>query len=97
MGDADDSYDFSNLGPFLDKLRDGFDLVMGNRFKGGIERNAMPRLHRYLGNPVLTGIGRLFFNSPCGDFTVDCADSTRPQFSVSICEREGWSSPVRWL
>ena len=68
MGDADDSYDFTNLGPFLDKLRAGYDLVMGNRFKGGIEPNAMPFLHRYLGNPVLTGIGRLFFHSPCGDF-----------------------------
>lgn len=68
MGDADDSYDFSNLGPFLEQLRAGHDLVMGNRFKGGIEPNAMPRLHKYLGNPVLTGIGRLFFRSPCGDF-----------------------------
>jgi len=68
MGDADDSYDFANLGPFLEKLRAGYDLVMGNRFKGGIAPNAMPRLHRYLGNPALTGIGRLFFNSPCGDF-----------------------------
>jgi glycosyltransferase involved in cell wall biosynthesis len=68
MGDADDSYDFTNLGPFLEKLRAGHDLVMGNRFKGGIEPNAMPPLHKYLGNPVLTGIGRLFFRSPCGDF-----------------------------
>lgn len=68
MGDADDSYDFSNLGPFLDKLRQGFELVMGNRFLGGIKPGAMPPLHRYLGNPVLTGIGRLFFRSPCGDF-----------------------------
>jgi glycosyltransferase involved in cell wall biosynthesis len=68
MGDADDSYDFTNLGPFVDKLRAGYDLVMGNRFKGGIEPSAMPPLHRYLGNPVLTGIGRLFFRSPCGDF-----------------------------
>ncbi|HYV10876.1 MAG TPA: glycosyltransferase family 2 protein [Pyrinomonadaceae bacterium] len=68
MGDADDSYDFTNLGPFLEKLRDGYDLVMGNRFKGGIAPNAMPPLHKYLGNPVLTGIGRLFFRSPCGDF-----------------------------
>lgn len=68
MGDADDSYDFSNLGPFLDKLRQGFELVMGNRFRGGIKPGAMPPLHRYLGNPVLTGIGRLFFRSPCGDF-----------------------------
>ena len=68
MGDADDSYDFTNLGPFLEKLRQGYDLVMGNRFKGGIAPKAMPPLHKYLGNPVLTGIGRLFFNSPCGDF-----------------------------
>ena len=68
MGDADDSYDFSNLAPFIEKLREGFDLVMGNRFKGGIQPGAMPPLHRYLGNPVLTGIGRLFFHSPAGDF-----------------------------
>jgi glycosyltransferase involved in cell wall biosynthesis len=68
MGDADDSYDFTNLGPFLEKLRAGYDLVMGNRFKGGIAPKAMPPLHKYLGNPVLTGIGRLFFRSPCGDF-----------------------------
>ena len=68
MGDADDSYDFTKLGPFLDNLRAGYDLVMGNRFKGGIAPQAMPALHRYLGNPVLTGIGRLFFHSSCGDF-----------------------------
>jgi glycosyltransferase involved in cell wall biosynthesis len=68
MGDADDSYDFSNLTPFLEKLREGYDLVMGNRFKGGIAPGAMPPLHKYLGNPVLTGIGRLFFRSSCGDF-----------------------------
>ena len=68
MGDADDSYDFSNLNPFLVKLRNGYDLVMGNRFRGGIESGAMPLLHRYLGNPVLTGIGKLLFGSPCNDF-----------------------------
>ena len=68
MGDADDSYDFTNLAPFLENLRAGYDLVMGNRFKGGIAPAAMPALHRYLGNPVLTGIGRLFFHSSCGDF-----------------------------
>ena len=68
MGDADDSYDFSKLNPFVNKLREGYDLVMGNRFRGGIKPGAMPPLHRYLGNPVLTGIGRLFFASPCGDF-----------------------------
>jgi len=68
MGDADDSYDFSKLGPFLEKLRGGADLVMGNRFKGGIEPDAMPFLHRYLGNPVLSFLGRLFFKIPTGDF-----------------------------
>lgn len=68
MGDADDSYDFSNLNPFIAKLRNGYDLVMGNRFRGGIESGAMPFLHRYLGNPVLTGIGKLLFGSPCNDF-----------------------------
>lgn len=68
MGDADDSYDFANLDPFVEKLREGYDLVMGNRFRGGIKPGAMPPLHRYLGNPVLTRIGRLLFRSPCGDF-----------------------------
>jgi glycosyltransferase involved in cell wall biosynthesis len=68
MGDSDDSYDFTNLGPFLEKLRDNYDLVMGNRFMGGIQPGAMPPLHRYLGNPVLTAIGRIFFKSPAGDF-----------------------------
>ncbi len=68
MGDADDSYDFTNLTPFVEKLRQGYDLVMGNRFKGGIEPGAMPPLHKYLGNPVLTWIGKLFFSSSCSDF-----------------------------
>lgn len=68
MGDADDSYDFSNLNPFVEELRAGYDLVMGNRFKGGIKPAAMPPLHRYLGNPVLTAMGRLMFDSPCKDF-----------------------------
>ena len=68
MGDADDSYDFSNLQPFVKELRDGAELVMGNRFKGGIAPGAMPGLHKYLGNPVLSGIGRLFFKAPVGDF-----------------------------
>ncbi|MFP8881084.1 MAG: glycosyltransferase family 2 protein [Myxococcota bacterium] len=68
MADADDSYDFSALMPFVEKLREGYELVMGNRFLGGIAPGAMPPLHRYLGNPVLTALGRLFFRSPCGDF-----------------------------
>jgi hypothetical protein len=68
MGDADDSYDFGALDAYVEKLRDGQDLVMGNRFSGGIKPSAMPPLHRYLGNPVLSGIGRLFFKVPIGDF-----------------------------
>lgn len=68
MGDADDSYDFTSLMPFIEKLRAGADLCMGNRFLGGIEPGAMPPLHKYLGNPVLSFIGRLFYNIPVGDF-----------------------------
>ncbi len=68
MGDADDSYDFSALEAFVARLRDGADLVMGNRFQGGIEPGAMPPLHRYLGNPVLSFVGRLFFRIKTGDF-----------------------------
>jgi glycosyltransferase involved in cell wall biosynthesis len=68
MGDADDSYDFENLDGMVDHLRGGADLVMGNRFQGGIAPGAMPFLHRYLGNPVLSFIGRLFFSIPVGDF-----------------------------
>ena len=67
MGDADDSYDFSQLEPFVEKLRDGCDLVVGNRFKGGIEPQSMPFLHRVLGNPMLSFIGRRLFGTPCGD------------------------------
>lgn len=68
MGDADDSYDFSRLDGFVERLRAGDDLVMGNRFRGGIAPGAMPPLHRYLGNPVLSGIGRLLFRTPIRDF-----------------------------
>ena len=68
LGDADDSYDFSDLGAFLERLRAGDALVMGNRFRGRILPGAMPPLHRFLGNPVLSAIGRLFFHSPVGDF-----------------------------
>jgi glycosyltransferase involved in cell wall biosynthesis len=68
MGDSDDSYDWTDIAPYLEKLRQGYDLVMGNRFLGGIKPGAMPFLNRYLGNPVLTGIGRLFFRTGIGDF-----------------------------
>ena len=68
MGDSDDSYDFTQLGDFIAKLEDGYDLVMGNRFLGGIRPGAMPFLHQFLGNPVLSWLGRLFFGCPVGDF-----------------------------
>lgn len=68
MADADDSYDFSNLQLFVEQLRNGFDLVMGNRFKGEIKKGAMPFSHKYLGNPVLSFLGRLFFKIKIGDF-----------------------------
>lgn len=68
MADADDSYDFTDLDGFLDRLRRGFKLVIGNRFKGGIMPGAMPILNRYLGNPVLSFIGRTLFSSSVGDF-----------------------------
>lgn len=68
MGDSDDSYDFSSLSLFLERLRQGDDLVMGNRFKGGIGKGAMPFIHRYLGNPVLSTVGRLFFKTNIRDF-----------------------------
>ena len=68
MGDADESYDFGHIPRFLEPLRAGADLAMGNRFAGGIQPDAMPPLHKYFGNPLLTRIGRLFFGGSCGDF-----------------------------
>jgi glycosyltransferase involved in cell wall biosynthesis len=67
MGDADDSYDFSDLEPFVQQLREGYDLVAGNRFEGGIREGAMPWLHRRLGNPALSFVGRRLYGTPCGD------------------------------
>jgi glycosyltransferase involved in cell wall biosynthesis len=68
MGDCDDSYDFSNLDLFVRDLRSGAELVVGNRFKGRLIKGAMPFLHRYLGNPVLSFLGRVFFRTPINDF-----------------------------
>lgn len=68
MGDADDTYDFSRIGPFVEALEQGHDLVLGNRFAGGIAEGAMPRLNRLVGNPILTAVGRLLFRSPVRDF-----------------------------
>ena len=68
MGDADDSYDFAQLDPFVDKLREGYDVVIGNRFEGGIAPGAMPWLHRYIGNPMLSLLGRRFYTIGVRDF-----------------------------
>lgn len=80
MGDADDSYDFLHLSPFLQKLREGYELVMGNRFQGGIKKGAMPFLNRYLGNPVLSFFGRVFFKCDIGDFHCGLRGFDRARF-----------------
>lgn len=80
MGDADDSYDFSRLEAFIRELRAGHDLVMGNRFAGGIAPGAMPPLHKWLGNPVLSFIGRRLFKSPCRDFHCGLRGFSREAF-----------------
>jgi glycosyltransferase involved in cell wall biosynthesis len=82
MGDADDSYDFTRLQSFVAALREGYDLVMGNRFAGGIAPGAMPWKNRYIGNPVLSGIGRLFFHSPARDFHCGIRGFSRRAFDL---------------
>ncbi len=89
MGDADDSYDFLNLMPFLTRLREGYDLVMGNRFKGGILQGAMPVLNRYLGNPVLSFLGRIFFKSKIGDFHCGLRGFNRDSFKQLDLQGDG--------
>jgi glycosyltransferase involved in cell wall biosynthesis len=84
MGDSDDSYDFSALDPFVEKLRQGYDLVMGNRFRGGIKPGAMPALHRYLGTPVLSAIAKRMFRTASGD--VNCGQRA---FTKQAFERLG--------
>ena len=68
MGDSDESYEFYNLMPFIEKLEDGYDLVIGNRYKGKIEKGAMPFLHRYVGTPLITMIGKIMYKTKVGDF-----------------------------
>ena len=82
LGDSDDSYDFSDLSAFLERLRAGDALVMGNRFRGTILPGAMPPLHRFLGNPVLSALGRLFFRSPVGDFHCGLRAVNRAAYDV---------------
>jgi glycosyltransferase involved in cell wall biosynthesis len=89
VGDADDSYDFSKLLPFLELLRQGNDLVIGNRFKGEIKQGAMPFLHRYVGNPVLSFIGRRFFNIRIGDFHCGLRGMVRDSYDRLDLRTEG--------
>lgn len=89
MGDADDSYDWSAIEPFVRKIQEGFDLVMGNRFEGGIRPGAMPHLHRYLGNPVLSWIARRSFGVPIGDFHCGMRAFTRTAFERMLLQTPG--------
>ena len=96
MADADDSYEFGHVPRFLAELRKGAELVMGNRFRGGIGPGAMPPLHRYLGNPVLSFLGRTLFRAPMGTSIAGYGRSPRMLMSGWGCGRPGWSSRARW-
>lgn len=86
FADADSSYDFSDAKRFVNELQDGYDLVVGNRFRGGIERNAMPWKHRYIGNPALSGIGRFLFGTPVRDFHCGLRAFTRAAYDrMELC------------
>jgi glycosyltransferase involved in cell wall biosynthesis len=89
MGDADDTYDFSNLMPFVQHLRSGSDIVVGNRFLGGIQPGAMPPLHRYLGNPVLSRMARCLFRTPCGDVYCGLRGLTKSAFEKLELQSQG--------
>lgn len=89
MADADDSYDWSNLQPFVEMLQQGYEFVIGNRFKGGIEPGAMPFLHRFVGNPILSGISRLFYNVPVGDFHCGMRGFTKEGYKKMGLQTDG--------
>jgi hypothetical protein len=97
MGDADDSYDFSTLEPFVQRLREGYDLVAGNRFKGGISPGAMPWLHRRLGNPVLSFIGRGLFGTPCGDIYCGLRGFDREQIAALDIRASGMEFAIEMI
>ena len=89
MGDADSTYDFSDLMPFIRELREGSDLVVGNRFLGGIQPGAMPPLHRYVGNPVLTWLAQFLFNTSCGDVYCGLRGLSRSAFEKLQLQSQG--------
>jgi glycosyltransferase involved in cell wall biosynthesis len=89
IADADDSYDWASIGAFVRKIDEGHDLVVGNRYKGGIEPGAMPPLHRYLGNPVLSAIARIAFKVPIGDFHCGMRAFRRDAFERMQTQTQG--------
>jgi glycosyltransferase involved in cell wall biosynthesis len=97
MGDADGSYDFRHLGRFLERLDEGNDLVMGNRFGGGIAKGAMPPLHRYFGNPGLSWLGRLFFRAPVSDFYCGLRAFRRDALSTLALQSPGMEFGVEMV
>jgi hypothetical protein len=97
MGDSDDSYDFSALAPFLERLRAGDELVLGNRFRGGIARGAMPRSHRYLGNPALSLFARVVFGLPVGDVYCGLRALTRDAFQRLRMQSSGMEFALEML
>jgi hypothetical protein len=97
VGDSDLSYDWSDLRAFLERLRGGDDLVMGNRFQGGIQEGAMPFLHRYLGNPFLSALGRCFFGSSCGDFYCGQRGFSRASFRLMDLRSSGMEFALEML
>jgi glycosyltransferase involved in cell wall biosynthesis len=97
MGDADDSYDFAELAPFVLRLRDGYDLVNGNRFKGGIRAGAMPWLHRWLGNPILSFIGRRLYGTPCGDIYCGLRGFDRERVSALDIRSSGMEFAIEMI
>ncbi|WP_448629939.1 glycosyltransferase family 2 protein [Cellulomonas soli] len=96
MGDADDSYDFSSLDPFVEELRGGAQLVMGNRFRGGSNRARCPRCTSTWATPCCRASGRCSSSPASATSTAACAGSTGPRCSGSGCAPRAWSSPPRW-
>ena len=95
MGDADDTYDFSNLDPLVAPLADGADMVLGNRFSGGIASGAMPWAHRYLGSPIINAVIRLFFGTRIGDSQSGLRAFRREPPSGLACAPPAWRWPPR--
>ena len=93
MGDSDCSYDFGEAPRFLDKLEEGYDFVMGNRFAGGIMLGAMPWHHRYIGNPILSGIGRFLYRTPCRDWHCGLRAFNRAKM-IGLGLKSAWSRKI---